>query len=66
LTQLPVYRIVNYNPNGTHTCLEAAGDSGGATVETATCDVPGIRDADQLWTVEDPDSYYLQYPPGKH
>ena len=40
---VPVYRIINYNPDGLYTCLEALGSqpSAGSIVDSNGCDVNG-------------------------
>jgi hypothetical protein len=57
LLATPVYRIVNYNPGGTFTCLEGFGATPGAgsPVESWGCDPDGASAAaNQLWIVGSP------------
>jgi hypothetical protein len=56
LLATPVYRIVNYNPDGTSTCLEGQGATPGAgsIVDSWPC-YPTASDApNQLWVVGSP------------
>jgi hypothetical protein len=56
LLATPVYRIVNYNPDGTSTCLEGQGATPGAgsIVDYSGCDPAGPDAPNQLWVVGSP------------
>ncbi len=53
---VPVYRIINYNPDGLYTCLEARGSqpAAGSIVDSNGCDVNGAPQTNQLWVVGSP------------
>ncbi len=53
---VPVYRIINYNPDGLYTCLEALGSqpTAGSIVDSNGCDVNGAPQTNQLWVVGSP------------
>ena len=53
---VPVYRIINYNPDGLYTCLEALGShpAVGSIVDSNGCDVNGAPQTNQLWVVGSP------------
>ena len=53
---VPVYRIINYNPDGLYTCLEALGGqpAAGSIVDSNGCDVNGAPQTNQLWVVGSP------------
>ncbi len=50
-----VYRIINYNPDGLHTCLQAADFADtptvGSAAESSACQAFGANQANQLWIV---------------
>ncbi|MGO9899494.1 MAG: hypothetical protein ACLP0J_07335 [Solirubrobacteraceae bacterium] len=50
-----VYRIINYNPDGLHTCLQAADFADtptvGSAAESSGCQAFGWNQANQLWIV---------------
>jgi hypothetical protein len=57
LLATPVYRILNYNPDGTFTCLEGQGATPGAgsTVDSWGCNPAGpYGSSNQLWVVGSP------------
>lgn len=49
----PVYKIVNYNSNGSHTCLDANGNdiADGGAVTSYGCDPNQANQTNQLWIV---------------
>ena len=49
----PVFKIVNYNPDGTHTCLNAASNdiAEGGAITSYGCDPNGVNQTNQLWIV---------------
>jgi len=53
---VPVYRIINYNPDGLSTCLEALGSqsAAGSIADSNDCDVNGAPQTNQLWVVGSP------------
>ncbi len=54
---VPVYKIINYNTDGTHTCLEAYGvgdPNAGQAAESDVCDVNQVNQTNQLWIVGSP------------
>ena len=48
---VPVYKIINYNPDGMHTCLEAFGNqpAAGSIVDINGCNLP--NQTNQLWVI---------------
>lgn len=52
---LPVYKIINYHENGTHTCLDANGNTGlaGSQVLADLCDPYDFNQLNQLWIAAD-------------
>jgi hypothetical protein len=51
--RMPVYKIINYHSDGTHTCLDAFG--GNPTAETMIdsygCDANQVNQTNQLWII---------------
>jgi hypothetical protein len=49
--QANVYKIINYNPNGTHTCLDGYGmnPTAGSIVDSYGCDPNQFNQTNQLW-----------------
>jgi hypothetical protein len=53
LQDVPVYKIISYHPDGTHTCLDAFGGSGaaGTMVNSDECDPYQFNQTNQLWII---------------
>ncbi len=49
----PVYKIVNYNPDGSYTCLDANGNdiAEGGAITSYGCDPNELNQTNQLWIV---------------
>ncbi len=49
----PVYKIVNYNADGSYTCLDADGNdiAEGGAITSYGCDPNGVNQTNQLWIV---------------
>ena len=54
LQDVPVYKIISYHPDGTHTCLDAFGGNSGAAgtmVNSDECDPYQFNQTNQLWII---------------
>ena len=55
LQKLPVYKIINYHPDGTHTCLDGSGNPGnptsGTMIDSYGCDPYQFNQTNQLWII---------------
>ncbi len=58
LQQVPVYKVINYHSDGSHTCLDATGGTGaaGSSVLSNLCDPYSFNQTNQLWVVGDTDA----------
>jgi hypothetical protein len=53
LQKMPVYKIINYHSDGTHTCLDGVGNDPavGSAVDSYGCDPNQVNQLNQLWVV---------------
>ncbi|MEV4517884.1 hypothetical protein AB0K00_54105 [Dactylosporangium sp. NPDC049525] len=53
LQKMPVYKIINYHADGTHTCLDGygGGTGPGTLVDSYGCDASEVNQLNQLWVV---------------
>jgi hypothetical protein len=53
LQTLPVYKIINYHSDGTHTCLDGYGNSptAGSVIDSYGCDPNQANQTNQLWVI---------------
>ena len=59
--KLPVYKIIDYHPDGTHTCLDAGSNpASGSMIDSYGCDPQQFNQTNQLWIIADsgPDQTY--------
>jgi hypothetical protein len=51
LQKMPVYKIINYHSDGTHTCLDGVGNDPavGSAVDSYGCDPNQVNQLNQLW-----------------
>jgi hypothetical protein len=54
---MPVYRIMNYHPDGTITCLDGSGGGGasGTMIDSYGCDPNQVNQTNQLWIIGNTD-----------
>ena len=66
LQKLPVYKIIDYHPDGTHTCLDAGSNpASGSMIDSYGCDPQQFNQTNQLWIIADSSSgqkYPILYP----
>jgi hypothetical protein len=55
LQEMPVYKIINYHSDGTHTCLDGYGGNptAGTMIDSYGCDPNQVNQTNQLWVVAD-------------
>jgi hypothetical protein len=53
LQEMPVYKIINYHSDGTHTCLDGVGNDPavGSAVDSYGCDPNQVNQLNELWVV---------------
>jgi hypothetical protein len=53
LQKMPVYKIINYHSDGTHTCLDGVGNDPavGSAVDSYGCDPNQVNQINELWVV---------------
>jgi hypothetical protein len=53
LQRTPVYKVINYHPDGTHTCLDGLGGNPttGTMVDSYGCDPNQVNQTNQLWII---------------